>query len=216
VNYFAHGRHFIDDPYFLVGTALPDWLRVVDRRARAPSKRAAALVDSEDLCLATVARGVMQHHRDDEWFHQTRAFAELMLQFTVAIRDCLPRDDSMRPSFLGHILVELLLDAELIAGEPQRLDDYYAAFETLDAAQVESAVTALATQPIDDFPLWLERFCRVRFLYDYADDGKLLKRLNGVMARVGLPALPNELLQIIPEARRAVRERQEELLTPID
>ena len=33
-------------------------------------------------------------------------------------------------------------------------------------------------------------FSRERFLSDYADDGKLLFRLNQVMRRVGLPLLP--------------------------
>jgi hypothetical protein len=37
--------------------------------------------------------------------------------------------------------------------------------------------------------------------------------LNGVMARVGLAALPADLLQLFPDARRAVSNRQEELLT---
>ena len=32
MNYFAHGVRFLEDPYFLAGTAVPDWLSVVDRR----------------------------------------------------------------------------------------------------------------------------------------------------------------------------------------
>ena len=42
MNYFAHGRHFIDQPYLLAGTAVPDWLNVVDRSVRARPARAAA------------------------------------------------------------------------------------------------------------------------------------------------------------------------------
>jgi hypothetical protein len=213
VNYFAHGRPFIDDPYFLAGTAVPDWLRIVDRKVRAPSKRAILFADDRDPCVAAVAKGVMRHHHDDGWFHQSRPFAELMLAFTVAIRDCLPPDDSLRPSFLGHILVEILLDAELIAADPKRLDDYYAALEALDAARVHEAVNRIATRPTDWLAEGIGRFCAARFLYDYADDDKLLKRLNGVMARVGLAALPPDLLQLLPDARRAVRDRQEELLS---
>ena len=34
MNYFAHGHRFVDDPYFLAGTAVPDWLSVVDRKVR--------------------------------------------------------------------------------------------------------------------------------------------------------------------------------------
>ncbi|MCB9940019.1 MAG: hypothetical protein H6823_17405, partial [Planctomycetaceae bacterium] len=51
-----------------------------------------------------------------------------------------------------------------------------------------------------------------RFLYDYAEDGKLLFRLNNVMRRVRLPALPQDLTKFFPEARRLVRHRSAELL----
>jgi hypothetical protein len=55
-------------------------------------------------------------------------------------------------------------------------------------------------------------FCAERFLYDYADDAKLLARLNRVMRRVQLPALPDRFVELLPSARRTVRERRDELL----
>src|SRR5438045_4126379 len=137
MNYFAHGRRFIHDPYFLAGTAVPDWLSVIDRKVRARSKNAAKFADAADPRVAAVARGVMKHHPDDGWFHQTRAFAELSLHFTVAVRDLLPPDDGLRPSFVGHILVELLLDSRLAEDAPGQLDAYYRAMESVDPPVVE-------------------------------------------------------------------------------
>src|SRR6516164_6143182 len=125
MNYFAHGREFIDDPYFLAGTAVPDWLSVVDRRVRVRAIPAKELADDGDSRIAAVASGIVRHHCDDAWFHETRAFGELCWQFTAAARDVLGPDDSMCPSFLGHILVELLLDDVMIRREPARLSAYY-------------------------------------------------------------------------------------------
>ena len=34
VNYLAHALTVLHDPWLVAGTSLPDWLRVVDRRAR--------------------------------------------------------------------------------------------------------------------------------------------------------------------------------------
>ena len=96
MNYFAHGRFFTDTPYLLAGTAVPDWLNVVDRKIRARSRSAELLLDSSDAITAEVARGIVQHHADDAWFHRTRAFAELTLQLTVEIRDFLGPDDVRR------------------------------------------------------------------------------------------------------------------------
>ncbi len=212
MNYFAHGRHFIDDPYFLAGTAVPDWLNVVDRRVRVRSKQAQLHVLADDPRVARVASGIVQHCRDDDWFHQTRAFAELSLELCHLLRGRLPADDGFRPHFVGHILVEILLDAVLIAEDPQRLDAYYAAVESVEGQRVEQAVNGMASRPTHDLGAFIALFSRERFLWDYADDGKLLFRLNQVMARVRLPLLPPSLEEFLALARQKVAARAGELL----
>jgi len=214
MNYLAHGWRFVDQPYFLAGTAAPDWMSVIDRRNRLRSKVAERFVTDPDSQLAAVARGIVQHHVDDAWFHQTAAFNELSLAFAVEVRDRLPGDEGFRPSFLGHILVELLLDSALAEEDPQRLDDYYAALGQLDPASVERAISQLAMQPTTRVAVLVPRFIAERFLYDYREDGKLLTRLNHVMRRVGLPQLPLELSDVFPVMRDRVRQRKAELLTP--
>ena len=212
MNYFAHGRHFTHDPYFLAGTAAPDWLSVVDRKCRARERLAAPLVDDADAIVAAVARGVVQHHRDDAWFHQTRAFNELCLTLTIVVRDALPPDPSLRPSFLGHILVELLLDAELIARHPSEIAAYYAALDALDPAAVNAALNRMMTQPTELIAPLIPRFSAERFLYDYAEDATLLMRLNAVLRRVKLAELPAGFEGVLAQARQHVAPRIDELL----
>lgn len=214
MNYLAHGRHYTQDPYFLAGTAAPDWLSVIDRRMRLRSKQAAPHVDDPSPQFASFARGVVQHHTDDAWFHQQPAFVELSLQFTLQIRDLLAPDDSFRPSFVGHILVELLMDACLAEDDPSILPNYYAALAALDPVQVQTHVNRLATKETMILTEFLPRFQSERFLADYGDDQRLLRRLNQVMKRVQLPPLPESLLQILPAARSDVRSRLGDLLPP--
>jgi hypothetical protein len=212
MNYFAHGRQFVDDPYFLAGTAVPDMLRVVDKGVRVRSNRAEQFTGAADPCVARVAAGIVQHHRDDAWFHATRAFAELSLALCGMLRERLPADEGFRPHFLGHILVEILLDAALVCDEPERIAAYYAAFDGLDAAAVERAVNQISPRPTSRLGQFIPLFSRERFLFDYSDDGKLLFRLNQVMRRVGLPLLPAELVDWLGEARTLVARRKDELL----
>jgi hypothetical protein len=212
MNYLAHGYRFTHEPYFLAGTAAPDWLSVIDRKMRVRSKHATQFVEDADPQLAALARGIVQHHRDDEWFHQTTAFNELNLQFAVAIRDALPADDGFRPSFLGHILVELLLDAVLCEEEPARLDRYYAALAAVEADNVHTMINRLATRTSDRIGMLIPRFVAERFLADYADDYRLLVRLNHVLRRVNLLQLPAEIAELFPAMRQAVRQRRNELL----
>jgi len=218
MNYLAHGWRFADDPYYLAGTAAPDWLSVIDRKVRLRSKTAALYVMDANSQVAAFARGVQQHHVDDAWFHATPAFNELSLAFAVEVRERLPGDEGFRPSFLGHILVELLLDRALAEESPRRLDAYYAALAEIDAAITAEAIERLATSRSDQAGLasrvgtLIPRFIAERFLYDYLDDGKLLTRLNHVMRRVGLPLLPGDLVDLFPRMRRTVAERIDDLL----
>jgi hypothetical protein len=70
----------------------------------------------------------------------------------------------------------------------------------------------MSLNPTDRLAPLLPRFLSERFLYDYADDGKLLHRLNQVMRRVNLPPLPEGLLGFFPEARQMVAKHHLELL----
>ena len=217
MNYFCHGRRFLDRPYFAAGTAIPDWLNVANRRVRVRKKLAQPLLSSEEPLFRELAAGVVQHHDDDDWFHRTRAFAELSLSFAVTIRDGLPADDGLRPSFLGHILVELLLDDCLAKDDPPKLDEYYETMATVDSHLVADFVALATDTPREDLTRLAElrpRFVEVRFLYDYADNAKLLYRLNQVMGRVGLATIPDTMIELLPEMRSAVADRKNELLTP--
>jgi hypothetical protein len=211
MNYFAHARPFLDDPYFAAGTGVPDWLMVVDRRVRVRSRLAEGFFDADPV-TAAVARGVVQHIRDDGHFHQTRAFVELSLDLANLMRSSLDEPSGYRPGFLGHLLVEVLLDASLISEEPARLEEYYRVLESVDAAQVEAAVNLMSTRPTTRLAVMIDRFCRLGTLWDYLEDGKLFVRLNQVMRRVGFAELPDGLRGVLPEARRRVDRRQAELL----
>ena len=95
-------------PYFLAGTAVPDWLSVVDRRVRVRSKtasrtgrrrRSAAGGRGAGHRAASSRRRLVPRHaglrRTEPAIHGLRSAS------------CWPRDAGFRASFLGHILVEI-------------------------------------------------------------------------------------------------------------
>jgi len=214
MNYFAHAVRFLDDPCFVAGTGVPDWLSVADREVRIRRRHLAAAMaraGPEDLRLL---RGMRQHLDDDAWFHETRAFAELSLALSAEARDVLVEPQGLRPAFLGHLLVEVLLDAALIAENPARLEDYYRLLEMADPSQIQDVVNRMAQRPTDRLAGMIRLFCRERILWDYLDDAKLLKRLNQVMRRVGLAELPEGFVVLLPTARHLVERRKAELLSP--
>lgn len=212
MNYLAHGCRFLTDPVVVAGAALPDWLNVVARRTRVRKVRAADFLEHGDPYLARLAQGVCSHHDDDYHFHGTAAFAQLNWQFAAEIRDRTADTTGLRPTFVGHVLVEVLLDTELASRAPGLLDAYYRALGQLDLERLEWAVNELAPRPVEKLGWFVERFLAEKFLYDYAEDAKLLFRLNQVMRRVNLPPLPDVVADFFPRARAAVAEQLAQLI----
>lgn len=213
MNYFAHGMRFVDRPWFLAGTALPDWLSLVNRRVRLRPKTLAPWADGSTTVEAELAAGALQHLEDDRWFHKTLAFAEATARLTKLFRDYLGPGDNFRCGLIAHITTELILDAILIEKYPQRLEAYYDVLGQLDAKRLAQAVTRLAGVPVDMAP-WLPRFCETQFLRDYADSGRLAFRLNQVLRRIKLEPLPAGIEGPLTTARGIVTQYAPGLLPP--
>lgn len=217
MNYLAHGYRFLDRPLFLAGTALPDWLSVVNRRVRVRSRttkpflEAATLEDDREL-----AAGILQHHADDDRFHRSETFMMLEAKLAASFRQQMPDPFDHRPGFLGHIVVELMLDATLAARQPDLLDRFYRAMAEVPEQHVQRTVNRIAPVSTDRLAYFIGRFRDERFLYDYAADESMRYRLNQVMRRVRLPALEASVTSVLAEAREVVNEHADDLLQPVE
>ncbi|MGL4514934.1 MAG: hypothetical protein ACRCT8_17755 [Lacipirellulaceae bacterium] len=227
MNYLAHAwplllapeRHTPDELALrLAGVAVPDWLGVVARRTRCRSRHAAPYAVSPDWRVAALAQGVLKHHVDDGWFHDSEAFLTLSQRFTTRIaavqHAAPPGAQSPRAWFVGHILVELLLDAELASQRPELLDCYYGLIATIDRSWVAQQVARMAGGDVGELAAFIAKYVEMRFLADYGDDERLAMRINQVLARVGLDPLPGGFLALLAPCRHDVRQRLGELLSP--
>ena len=213
LNYFAHGMRFAHRPFFLAGTAVPDWLSVVDRRVRMRPRYVEPHVDGSGSPLSEVAAGVQQHLDDDRRFHRCQAFVEISSQLATAFRDLLPGSSHFRPGFLGHVVTELVLDRVLILEDPYRLDRYYDVLQQVDSCEVQAAVNRMARGgTTNKLATLIERFCAVRFLEDYRTPEGLLYRLNQLLKRIKLAQLSDESVSVIRLAEEVVEPRVSELL----
>jgi len=199
----------------VAGTAVPDWLSVVDRRVRVRSRRINERLNELDAEHRIIAEGMLQHLHDDDLFHRSVRFVMLESELTVRFRRIMPDQFDHRPALLGHIVVELLLDDFIAQQMPEILNDYYAALSQVSAVQIQEAVNAVATRPTMELARFVNLFRTTKFLYDYSDDARLLLRLNQVMQRVTLPPLAADSLPVLREARRLLNQHGEELLEAV-
>jgi hypothetical protein len=209
MNYLSHGRDCLHDPYLLAGTAVPDWLRVFERKSRIPRERAEAFVTDLDPPLAALARGIVLHHEEDRVFHQCLAFVQLCGEITRRFRAASSR---FRASVVSHIVLEMVLDDQLARSRPGLLEGYYERLEQLASARLEHAVERLLGRPVAGLGAVVERFVQARFLADYREDAALLSRLNAMLGSVRLEPAPAVVGRSLPWIRAEVAARWPELL----
>ena len=215
MNCFSHAYRFLDhDPHFVIGTCVPDWLSMVARKTRVREKVAAQRTADDDPRFASLAAGIVQHHRDDHWFHGLREFVELNLAFAIELRELLGADAGFRPHLVGHISIEVLLDSFLHEAHPGRLEAYYKMVDSVNPVVVQQGINRIAAVPTDRIVSFLPLFVRERYLFDYVEDERVRYRLNRVLKRIGLVELPRGFLDWLPNARRRVYDVAPVLLTP--
>lgn len=212
MNFLCHAMPYFDEPMVAISTGIPDWLSVVDRKIRARGRLAAPFLESDDEAMRQVATGIMNHINDDRWFHGTAAFVETNLALAVSLREQLPGDEGFRPTFVGHILIEMLLDAFWLRDRPEIGHQYYDFFTEERAETIQRCVNQITGKPTDQLAPAIVRFKEARFLLDYLDHERLLFRLNQVMKRVKLPALPDSLLPWITQAGEMIESRRRQFL----
>lgn len=216
MNFLCHAIPYMDNPLLAVSTGIPDWLSVVDRKIRARRKLAQVHIDSDDQELRSVARGVIQHIDDDRWFHGTQAFVETNMTLAVQLRDLLPGDAGFRPTFVGHVLIEMFLDAFWIRDDRSTAERYYRSLKEIPPKTIQRCVNTITGKPTEGLVDVLARYVESQFLYDYLDHQRLLFRLNQVMKRVTLAPLPDDLIDWLPKAEKLVESSRQRLLTPSD
>lgn len=212
MNYFTHALNHLDRPYYMAGTAIPDWLSVVDRTIRLRPRLLEPWLNSPDEVQSAVAAGTLRHLTDDDWFHSTRGFFEVTTELTRLFRMRLGTDNQFHCGFLGHVGMELILDGVLMDLYPQRFEEYWMQLETVDAVLVESAVNRMARIPTERLAWFIDLYRREQFLRAYANDQSLLNRLNQVLLRVKLSPIPEVAEEVVTIGRMLVRQRLRDLL----
>jgi hypothetical protein len=214
MNYLAHAHRYLEQPVFALGTLVPDFLNMVDRRARVRRRQAERFVDSTDRFISTLAAGVVQHHNDDHSFHNAPVFLELQERIGGHLRTTFPDPRGLRSWFTAHIVIEMLIDWAIMVRQPHSIDRLYQIFAEIDRSEFRQAVEKLTGCDLPKFESMHTFFLTERFLYDYRTDEGLFYRLNRILGRVGLEPFQPEQITWIPVARNWVAEAHQALLEP--
>ncbi len=202
MNYLAHAFRFLDAPHKVAGACLPDWLRAVNRRARLHDAALTAVV-AHDAIDAELLVGARAHHGDDAIFHAHPTFDGLT-HAAVTLTRALSRDARFRASTIGHVLIEMLLDAALLRRAPGCGERYYEALSRVDVERVRRFAQQHTGHALPTMGVLFERFCRARFVLRYQTDEGVREAMQGVLWQLGLPPLPAGFVDVVAALRPKV------------
>ena len=216
MNYLSHARDLLDRPWALVGAALPDWLRILDRRVRLRPDALPPEAPDADPVDREIRDGIRIHHEDDLWFHRADGFRRETAALAREIRGAFPDRPKrrMRASFYSHILLEMLLDSALMERHPDAIGAYYAALDSIPIEEMIRRVRTFAPAVDGDLARLARGFRESRFLARYDSDAEITHRLDQVGRRMRQPPLPPGFDRVVAAARVEIRAHAVELLTP--
>ncbi len=189
MNFLSHFYHEAPctDPYFAAGLLLPDILSNYSfRHGEVVKLHANKLVDSDDENLLAMRRGVMRHYEVDGFFHESGFFDSNVRSIKELIRSKKFSCFQKRLYAFAHVLLEIMLDRMLLAKDRRICDAFYSLMDGVDPKKLTAFMTAntTASKPAG-ITEHFQQFRQLKFIYDYADDGRLLELLSRLNSRLG-------------------------------
>ena len=153
------------DENMVIGTVLPDLVKNAHKDWNLyPQKRPELFID--DSGLNSLLTGWKRHLEVDLLFHSSDFFSNetaKLKQLLLPILD----DSPVRPSFLAHIGVELVLDHLLVAHRKIDINAFYEHLNKVDDKTLNTFLNKCGCEDTDQFFTFLNSFRSSRYLLSY-------------------------------------------------
>ncbi|RYE28431.1 MAG: hypothetical protein EOP42_16880, partial [Sphingobacteriaceae bacterium] len=159
LSHFYFDRH-CNDAYHVLGSVMPDLLRNADKNAQVKIER---LPPQNDAAINSIINGWKKHLEIDRYFHSSLFFKTHSHQLKLLFVPILAGSE-VKPFFLGHIALELILDNLLLTNHTVFADDFY---DHLKNAQTENIAAFLELNHVDPqkFLNFYAAFIHEKYLY---------------------------------------------------
>jgi hypothetical protein len=184
MNFLSHYYfdRYTTDPNLVVGIVLPDLVKNAKKDWNLhPEKPEYIYPDSDSI--KSIRKGWGRHILVDKYFHSSNFFVEHTHKLKIALLPVLD-NSPVRPSFLAHITLELLLDSLLITEEVLDANSFYDHLKNVEIADLGNF---LSTNGLDDLPRFLnffEEFINANYLHSYREPKSVVYALNRICLRL--------------------------------
>jgi len=181
LSHFYFDRH-VTNPELVLGGVMPDLVKNANKSWNIhPEKKPHLFTESGKL--QSILTGWQKHLDIDRYFHTCDFFMEHTQEIRKMIAPIL-HGSEIRPSFLAHISLELMLDSLLV--KLQEIDAFHF-YDQLANVERESVKNFLELNQITDtdrFFRFFDEFLEVNYLHSYHESDNLIYALNRICMRL--------------------------------
>lgn len=202
--YFERENH---DSNQVIGTVLPDLVKNAHKDWNFYPQKKEELFTS-DAQLSSILIGWKRHLEVDILFHSSEFFnyhTAHLKQLLVSILG----DSPVRPSFLAHIAVELLLDHLLVLNGKIDINSFYTHLNAVEEIKLSTFLKKCGTTDTDHFFKFFNGFKSSRYLLSYQKLENISYALQRICMRLWLHPFKEETVLLLTEKLALYKEELE-------
>lgn len=181
MNFLSH--YYFDrnttDCYFILGTVLPDLLKNADKSIILHPEK----LQHPNPHINSIAAGWNRHLDVDRYFHSSDFFVTHSHQLKLLLAPVI-KGSPVKPFFLGHIAIELIIDNLLLTTGQVTVDDFYGHLKGCDKIIIEEFLTSAGLKDTARFFRFYEGFKRDGYLHTYSETQQIAYALKRICMRV--------------------------------
>jgi hypothetical protein len=209
MNFLSHYYFERDnrDANMVIGTVLPDLVKNAHKDWNFyPQKNEEIFLT--DVKLVSLLQGWKRHLEVDILFHSSDFFNHHTAKLKQLLVPIL-KDSPVRPSFLAHIGVELLLDHLLVVHQKIDTNSFYTHLSNVDDAKLAIFLKKCGGTDTDQFFKFLNSFRSSRYLLSYQKIENISYALQRICMRLWAHPFDEKTVTLLTEKLEIYKEELE-------
>jgi acyl carrier protein phosphodiesterase len=218
MNFLSHFYfdRYATDPYHVLGTVLPDLLKNADKTYNIHPEK---LPEHPDKAVNCIIEGWKRHLEVDKYFHSSEFFAHHSHQLKLVLAPAI-QGSVVKPFFLGHIALELILDNLLITTGKLNVDDFYVHLDKVETDKLELFFNYSGLENPERFFKFFSDFKRHRYLHTYSETPQIAYALKRICMRIWkdpfTPEQEENMTEVLLKYRLILAEDHMHIFNDID
>lgn len=191
LSHFYFDRHSTNC-YHILGTVMPDLLKNADKSAVIHPEK----LNHSNPEIQSIINGWKKHLEVDRHFHNSDFFKTHSHRLKLHLLPALA-GSPVKPFFLGHIAVELILDNLLLTESLITAEDFYNHLEGCEDAVIHEFLSFSGYTDSNLFLRFYTNFKKSRYLQSYIEVNQVAYALKRICMRIwNHPFSPEQEIQL--------------------